>query len=615
MHTPPKILIVEDEMIVAEDISKTLEKIGYKVTGIAPSRRKAIHQIKQIKPDLVLMDIVLQGTDNGIELAETIYNEYNIPVVYLTAYIDKKTIDRAKMTRPYGYIPKPFEKQILESTIEIALYKHDMEQRLRASEAWFFQTLSSIGDGVIATDREAKVMFINPVAEELTGWKLKKAQSRPLRDVFSVINPKNGRKIQVPIARVIKTGEGKSFTDQTLLVGKDLRKIPIEQSCGPIKNSRDEVIGMVIVFRDISELIKFEHERKMAEKALRESESRYRFLYEESPTISMIVDMNGKIKDINRALMKTLGYSKEDLIGRSVIRFILPEDRQKVIQNLRKDLKNKETHNNDLRVYDKHRVVHTILFSPGQSVIYEKDRLTGVLVTGIDLTERKRTAEELEDSREQLRNLARHLQFVREQERTSIARRIHDELGQVMTALKMDLSWIKKRLGGDAVQIFDKLKSMSKIIDHAILTVQHISTELRPGLLDDLGLTAAIEWQTQEFQERTGIQSEVHFNPEEIVLDYDRSTEIFRIFQELLTNVARHSKATKVVVDLTVLDQVMKLVVKDNGIGIQNEKIIDPKSFGLVGIRERVYPWNGEVIIEGKSNQGTTALIKIPLDQ
>jgi signal transduction histidine kinase len=201
---------------------------------------------------------------------------------------------------------------------------------------------------------------------------------------------------------------------------------------------------------------------------------------------------------------------------------------------------------------------------------------------------------------------------VRERESTRIAREIHDELGQILTALKMDLSWLNKRLTNGQKALREKTKSMSKLTDMIIRAVQRISTELRPGILDDLGLIPAIEWQAQEFQDRTDIKCEITIDNGEIDLDQDRSTSLFRIFQEALTNVARHANATKIKVSLKERPDKLLLKIEDNGRGITEEQISDPKSFGLIGIRERIYPWGGEVNIKGIWNEGTTVTVILP---
>lgn len=228
--------------------------------------------------------------------------------------------------------------------------------------------------------------------------------------------------------------------------------------------------------------------------------------------------------------------------------------------------------------------------------------------------EQRRQAEsEIRESRERLRNLSSHLESVREEERTRLAREIHDELGQGLTALKMDLSWLGKRLEPGQQQFDEKIRAMSSLADETIRTVQRLSGELRPGLLDDLGLAAAIEWQTEEFQRRSGISCDVRLEIGETVLDRDQATAIFRIFQETLTNVLRHAGATGVSVLSQVADNHLILSVADNGRGITAEEIRSARAFGLIGMRERVHALKGRFLINGRPGRGTTVSIHVPL--
>lgn len=229
-----------------------------------------------------------------------------------------------------------------------------------------------------------------------------------------------------------------------------------------------------------------------------------------------------------------------------------------------------------------------------------------------EIAEHKRSEEELKQSRERLRDLASHLQTIREKEGSRIAREIHDELGQALTALKMDIHWVGQRLSKDQQLLLEKAKSMSKLIDTTIHSVQRISSELRPGLLDDLGLSAAIEWQAKEFQNRTNIQCKIISIPEEIILDRATSTAIFRIFQETLTNIARHANATIVEVMLKQKSGTIELAVHDNGKGITEKEISDSRSFGLIGMQERAHSLGGYLTIRGARNKGTNVEVFIP---
>lgn len=222
--------------------------------------------------------------------------------------------------------------------------------------------------------------------------------------------------------------------------------------------------------------------------------------------------------------------------------------------------------------------------------------------------------ERVKERTRELRSLASQMRTVREEERRRIARDIHDDLGQLLTVFKFDLSWIGKRLNSDQNDLIEKVKRSSELVESAIERVQKISSELRPTILDNLGIKAAMEWQAEEFQKRTGIESRIVFEPKDISLDNDLSTEIFRIFQEALTNVARHARAKRVDSCLEMFGKKLVLKVADDGKGITSKETADPASLGLIGIRERVYPWEGSVEITGKKGMGSTLTITVPLE-
>ncbi len=227
--------------------------------------------------------------------------------------------------------------------------------------------------------------------------------------------------------------------------------------------------------------------------------------------------------------------------------------------------------------------------------------------------DRKHAEARLRESHEQLRALSIYLQYVREEERTRIAREVHDELGQSLTRFKMDLAWVGGRLPRSLRPLLDKIHDMSAHVDATIQSVRRIATELRPGILDDLGLVAALEWQGNEFQTRTGIECHVTSTLQDTLLDADLNTAFFRIFQETLTNIMRHANATRVDVNSTKRDGCLVLTVLDNGRGIRAHEITDRKSIGLLGMEERAALLGGKFLIEGEPDRGTTVTVKIPL--
>jgi signal transduction histidine kinase len=230
-----------------------------------------------------------------------------------------------------------------------------------------------------------------------------------------------------------------------------------------------------------------------------------------------------------------------------------------------------------------------------------------------DRRERQRAEDKLRRSLDQLRALTSYLQYVREEERTRIAREVHDELGQALTGLKLDMSWLAARVVRNAKPVQAKVKTMVDHIDETIQTVRRIATELRPGILDSLGLVAALEWQANEFQSRTGIPCQVVSSVDDSQLPQQIATVFFRIYQETLTNIIRHARASRVDVHLVADSGALVLTVKDNGRGISEEEIANTRSIGLVGMRERAMLVAGEISLQGAPGKGTTMTLRVPL--
>lgn len=247
------ILIVEDESIVALDIKSRLQHMGYTVAGLVSSGAEAVRAAGNFRPDMVLMDVKLRGEMDGIEAARQIRTRFEIPVIFLTAYADEATLQRAKITESFGYLLKPFEERELAATIEMALYKHRTEQRLKENEQWLSTTLKSIGDAVIATDGRGCIRFMNPVAENLTGWTQAESLDKPSDKVFVILNTQTLQPLKDPVQQALAKNQVIKLNRQALMVAKNGRKIPINDSAAPIKDENGNTKGVVLVFRDISE--------------------------------------------------------------------------------------------------------------------------------------------------------------------------------------------------------------------------------------------------------------------------------------------------------------------------------------------------------------------------
>lgn len=228
---------------------------------------------------------------------------------------------------------------------------------------------------------------------------------------------------------------------------------------------------------------------------------------------------------------------------------------------------------------------------------------------------RRRTEVQLQQSQERLRSLTGRLESIQEEERTRIAREVHDELGQSLTAVKLELALLRDQFSESQPSLLARTDSIGKLVDMTMQSVRKIATELRPVALDQLGLVPAIEWQAREFLSRTGIQCRLNIYMRSVALSAERSTGVFRIFQEILTNVARHAQATSVDISMQEHAGHLQLEVTDNGRGITEAEVTGSKSLGLLGMRERALLLGGETTIQRHAEKGTTVRVRIPLDQ
>ncbi len=258
----PRIMVVEDESLVALDIKTSLEFLGYEVAAHASSGEEALQLAETSRPDLTLMDIVLQGTMDGVEAANLLWKRHKIPIVFLTAYSDADTLERAKNAGPFGYIIKPFEDKDLKAGIEIALQKYEQIKALMEDRNWLSLALKSVVDAVTAVDRDALVTFLNPVAQSLTGWDEAEALGKPLREIFQIVDGQTGDRVDIPIEKAIVEGEIVSLPEDVSLVRKTGEQVPIGDCISPMKTEDGQIVGGILIVQDNTHRRQTEEERK-----------------------------------------------------------------------------------------------------------------------------------------------------------------------------------------------------------------------------------------------------------------------------------------------------------------------------------------------------------------
>ena len=488
----------------------------------------------------------------------------------------------------------------------LALFtRYHMEKlgtKLLQSEERWTATLGSIGEAVIATDRDARITFLNPVAAAMTGWQQEDALGRPIGSVLRLINEVSGMSADNEVLRVLNEKQVLAVTNHVDLVTRDGREIAVEHSAAPILASAGQVIGVVLILRDVAE-------RRQEQIATAEQAA----LLELTQDSVFVIDLEGKVLFWSRGAESMLGYTKAQAAGKIAHDLLCTEFPQSFAE-IRDQLFQLGHWEGDLikTAQDGRRVIVAGRWAlqPGK-----RGETPRVLVVNSDITERKRGEESLILQKEQLRALAERLQWVREEDRKLVARELHDQIGQILTSIKMDMTWMVRHLPQSEARVLARVAESIESINEGVKTVRKICSGLRPGVLDDLGLAAAIEWQASEFTSRNGIQCHVTVPPVDLHLDGDRATATFRIFQECLTNVIRHAQATSVRVDLCQEEEYILLVVEDNGIGFCESELSNTLgSLGLLGMKERAQFCGGDLQISSSPGNGAKVTVRVPVD-
>jgi PAS domain S-box-containing protein len=353
-------------------------------------------------------------------------------------------------------------------------------------------------------------------------------------------------------------------------------------------------------------------ERKKAEDAIQESEKKYRYLFNNNPAVIIIWDLEAMVVlEVNNTALQEYGYTREEFKTLSVLDYRPDEDKEKLKNFAKRMLTEPDTSSRAVWRHFKKNGELMYMDISSHRMVY--NNRPAILSVAENITQKMLIEEQLKKSYDDIRLLNMHLETVREEERAFIAREIHDELGQQLTALKMDASWINKKLAVNDTQASERLNSMLLLIDETVKTVRRIASDLRPGILDDLGLIAALEWQSNEFEKRTGIKVVFNSAVNEMEIQKKCSTAVFRVYQEVLTNIARHAHATLVETQIELSGHMLRLSIKDNGIGFSIDEVKSKNTLGLIGINERVAMLHGEIILDSRLDEGTHIIITVPL--
>ena len=608
------ILIVEDEAVVAADLAGKLERAGYRSVGIACDGEDAVETAKALVPDLVLMDIRLAGPIDGIKTAERIQAFRNIPIVYLTAHSDMATLRRAAATEPFGYILKPFEERDVTTQIEIALFKHQAERRLRESEERYRKLVETAMDSIITFDHAGLILSCNAATEHMFGYRIEEMVGRNISILLPTWFTEGGDESPVDAAnRIMRLIGLWREVNGRRRQGDDFPvEIAVSES---FANSEIRYTG---ILRDISE-------RKRTEAELRWRAG----LLAQTHDAVVVWRMGGGVIYWNHGAEELYGWKVAEAAGRPIHRLLssaLPlseeEFHRQLIENGRWQGEIRQTTKDGQAVIVESRMV----------TLTEEFGCILVLETNRDVTERRaihekvcRLAEELEDrvkdrtkellqSQTLLRQLASELTIAEQRERRRLATDLHDYLAQLLVCARLKVAQSRGRMEDSEVESW--LGESDDILQQALTYTRSLVAQLTPMALHEFGLAAALKWLADQMRQqyRLSVQVDVQQGMS-VTLPEDQSVLIFQSIRELLINVAKHARIDQAAVRMEQRDGRLVIAVIDEGLGSDTTTSPPPTSskFGLFSIGERMRALGGTFEFRSIHGKGTTATLTLPL--
>lgn len=527
-------------------------------------------------------------------------------VVHIVMFLDALTLPRDVLTMVYQSIAPavmiiyPIVSVALGMLFTSQLTRKKLSMALKKSEEKYRNIVETAEEGICSFDKEGKFVFANQKFLDLSGYSLEELYEH---QYGNMLDPQ-GREYLNEKIKNRRLGIHESYDLQ--LTNKNGNVIWVNVSANPIFNSDGNFTGALAMYTDITDRVRLQEE-------LRKREEYYRILYQQSPLPYQTLDENGCVNDVNEVCLESLGYEREEVIGEKFNKFLSVEDQERFSNRFLHFLSVGEIHDVEFKMGRKDGKIINISLD-GRIGRNEHGVINQAYCVWRDVTQIREAQQALVESEEKLRALTNYLQTAIETDRAYIAREIHDEFGQLMTGLKMDLAWCtRNHTDFDKLQI--RFTSMNKLLDDAIKISRRLTSELRPGLLDDLGLIPAMEWYIGEYMHRSDIACRYHLPENEPDLESTLKITIYRIFQEALTNIARHACATEANIMLDFGKNEITLEVRDNGRGISTKDLGSHQSLGLLGIQERARQKGGYVEVTGIAGRGTTVMACIPYQQ
>jgi PAS domain S-box-containing protein len=614
----PRILVVEDEAIVARDIQLQLAGLGYDPVAHAKRGEEAVQLAGELRPDLVLMDIQLAGAMNGVQAATQIRQQLAIPVVFLTAFAEDATLELAKLAEPFGYVLKPYAERELRIVLEMALYKHRIETDLRDSEDRYRSLVDNLQTGVLLLGRQGELLLANERACELLGMDQEQLHSALSQGAGWNLVREDGSPFPVgagPITQCLETRKPVLDTIVGVFRRRAQDRLWLQLSANPRLAPDGSLREVICTFGDITRRKQVELELIAGREALRESAIHTQTILDNVVDAVITINRQGLIESFNRAATGIFGYPASEVIGRNVSMLMADHDKRHHDAYMQHHHDTGET-----KVIGKVREMEGARKDgqvfPISLAVSRITHLGQITYIGLiqDITERTRAAEALEEKSRQLRSLSRRVLEAQELERRRVAHELHDELGQSLTAIKINLQARERFKDRSPTEL--NAENL-RIVEDALQHVRRLAVALRPSVLDDLGLIPALRGIAEQTATRSGF--EVHFQPAiaDQRLPPDVETACFRVVQEALTNITRHANAKRVDIDLFHDGEALVLGIHDDGCGFEvaavRERASAGDSIGLLGMKERATLLGGQLDIESIPGLGSTVRMRCPL--
>jgi PAS domain S-box-containing protein len=577
-----KIFIVEDEWVVSLELQQRLTDLGYEVSGITDNGDSAIKMALETKPDLILIDINIKGNLDGIETAKQILAKYNVPIIYLTAYSDKTTIERTKVTTPYGYIIKPVEERDLLVSIEISLNKFEMEKKLKESEKKLSITLQSIGDGVIATNENGLITLMNRTAEKMCGWTFNEAKGLNLKKVFNIKNAISQNPINNPLEEVLRTGKFVELANHTILISREGTERHISDSAAPICDDSGEIQGVVLVFSDVTESY-------TNRELLKQSEKMLHLIIDIIPDRIFVKDIEGKYILNNISHLISLGLNNQaDAVGKTDYNFLSNEaaeineaEDKNVIENQITLIDNclHEIYENDVETW---RLVSKLPFKTNDG------KILGTVGISKDITERKKLELGLMEAKEK----AEAASELKDAFIANISHEIRTPLNGVLGMTSVIKDVFSKYITPIEEEFFIGIDKSTKRIIRTVDMILNFSRlqvgefKFKPQKIDLNDILFELYEEYNIIAKNKGLVFSFENKIGEVFIQTD--TYCFnQVFSNLLDNAVKYTESGSIeIVIYNNIENNINIDVRDTGIGISEEyldQIFNPYSQEEVG--------------------------------